>query len=576
MTVEAALVADDVDYFGPGFAKAAREWRDQRERAEGRRQQLRAQRPPWPDAAGEPVDMPTPPERAPPIGEPFTPKLFPIERWKDIAFDLNEEWLVDGVIPKRGVGVIFGASQSFKSFVAMHMSLCAARKLSWASRPVEFAPVVYIGAEGYEAIWLREAAKIGAEPPTAIEFALVAAAPNLGRTDGDLPALIATIDSIGVVPGLVIVDTAAKVMSGADENNQGAAALLCNGEALSRHYGCFVLLVHHTGWGDDAQKRTRGWSGLPFGLDLIMLCERKQGDLSVTMTIQKLKDDELRERFVAKLERVELGKTKTGREISTLIVDSVTQIENAPAVATGVNSKPPTSENAAQGHRRRGDRRGRRDAVGHQPDHPRGLRRHHPRAVLRRHRGAGSGRRPEEGRLASESGVQPADQSHARRRNSQGAQNSGSEGALVRMIQHFREAAKPRHQVVSVSRVSSVETSRSSHCLARLSRPAVLPLFSAALRGTETTKRHVSNSSRGQKRDKRRDGPPSIGAGSCLDVSAEGVRMPFERPSHARAFKRTTQEGTLAASQWADPLLARHCPPPVFNRFPADAKIRGF
>ena len=294
-------------------------------------------------------EAPAAPERAPPIGEPFTPKLFPIERWKDIAFDLNEEWQIDGVMPKLGVGVIFGASQSFKSFLAMHTSLCTARGLTWAGRRVEFASVVYIAAEGagglrkrkagYEAAWARDAAKIGAEPPANIEFALISAAPNLGTMGGDLPALIATIDSINARPGLIVLDTAAKAMGGADENNQGAAALLCNGEALSRHYECFVLLVHHTGWGDEAQKRTRGWSGLPFGLDLIMLCERKSGELSVTLTIQKLKDDELGERFVAKLERVELGKTKTGREISTLIVDSVTQIENAPAVATGVTGK---------------------------------------------------------------------------------------------------------------------------------------------------------------------------------------------------------------------------------------------
>jgi RecA-family ATPase len=154
-----------------------------------------------------------------------------------------------------------------------------------------------------------------------------------------LPALIATIDSIGVSPGLVVIDTAAKAIGTADENNQGLAALLCNGQALASHYGCFVLLVHHTGWGDDAQKRTRGWSGLPFGLDLIMLCERKQGELTVTVTIQKLKDDESGERFVAKLERVELGKTKTGRLVSTLVVDSVTQIENAPAVAKPQSSR---------------------------------------------------------------------------------------------------------------------------------------------------------------------------------------------------------------------------------------------
>jgi AAA domain len=75
-------------------------------------------------------------------------KLFPIKRWSEITFDLNEEYLIDAILPRQGVGLLYGASQTFKSFIAYHMSLCIALKRPWAERHVEKAPVVYIAAEG--------------------------------------------------------------------------------------------------------------------------------------------------------------------------------------------------------------------------------------------------------------------------------------------------------------------------------------------------------------------------------------------------------------------------------------------
>ena len=50
-------------------------------------------------------------------------KNFALERWSQIDVDLNTEWRIKGVLPKQGVGLIYGKSQSFKSFIAMHTAL---------------------------------------------------------------------------------------------------------------------------------------------------------------------------------------------------------------------------------------------------------------------------------------------------------------------------------------------------------------------------------------------------------------------------------------------------------------------
>jgi hypothetical protein len=278
------------------------------------------------------------------LARPGPPPTFKVERWGEIAFDLDEEFLIDGVLPNQGVGLTYGASQSFKSFAVKHMGLCVARGQPWAGRKTERAPVVYLAAEGAAGLRKRKAGyvKAGLAPPDNVDFTLVPAAPNLGAVKGDYDRLLATIEAAGIKPGPIIIDSVAKVIGGSDENGAGMAQFLVNAEALATHFACFVLAVHHTGWNEDAKDRPRGWSGLPAALDVQILCERKAGEMSATLTIQKLKDEPSGLRFEAEMKRVILGISKTGREVSTLIVDeikdAVAQMTEAKAPVKGTSS----------------------------------------------------------------------------------------------------------------------------------------------------------------------------------------------------------------------------------------------
>jgi hypothetical protein len=286
----------------------------------------------------------------PPVGKKFeaggdaTSRSFRFERWEEIKFDFDEEYLVDGVLPKLGVGLLYGASQTFKSFVATHMGLCLALKRIWAGRQTKHATVLYLAAEGAAGLRKRKEGyiKAGHAPADGVDFMLLSAAPNLGTASGDYEKLVAAIEAANIKPGLVVVDTVAKVIGGADENGAGMAQFLVTAEALAQHFGCFVLAIHHTGWGEEAQSRPRGWSGLTAALDVQILCERKTGEMVATVTIQKLKDEPSGVRLTAHLERVVLSVSKTGREVSTLIVDDVTEAE----VLGSVPKKESTAKSA--------------------------------------------------------------------------------------------------------------------------------------------------------------------------------------------------------------------------------------
>jgi hypothetical protein len=275
---------------------------------------------------------PTPPpldeRNPPPIGNASQPSLYKFEHWEDIGFDLDEEFLIDGILPRHGVGLLYGPSQSLKSFVAMHLGLSVAQGQSWAGRKAEPAPVLYIGAEGAAGLRKRKHGYVhaGRAPNSGVNFSLLSAAPNLGTAEGDHAKLIASIEASGIAPKLLIIDTIAKVIGGADENGAGMAQFLVNAQELAQHFAGFVLAVHHTGWNEEAKDRPRGWSGLPAALDVQILSERKAGEMSATLTVQKLKDEPSGLRLEALMQPIALGTGKTGREISTLIIDEVTEL----------------------------------------------------------------------------------------------------------------------------------------------------------------------------------------------------------------------------------------------------------
>jgi hypothetical protein len=274
------------------------------------------------------IDAPLP-EEPPGFFDPASapassmPLKFTLEPFEAIVFESLEEWLAKRLIPRQGVGALYGASQSFKSFVASDFAMHVSLGWPWAGRRVTQAPAIYIAAEGAAGLRKR---KIGFERshsnlPARVPFYLISAAPNLGTEQGDLAPLTTAIEAAGVTPGLIVIDTLAQSLGAGDENGAGMIQFVANATALANKFRAFVLIVHHVGLGDD--KRMRGHSSLIGGVDAQILCERKEGALSTSLTLQKLKDEESRIKLTAHLARVVIGLDEDGDDISTLIVERI-------------------------------------------------------------------------------------------------------------------------------------------------------------------------------------------------------------------------------------------------------------
>jgi hypothetical protein len=256
-------------------------------------------------------------------------RKFTLEPWRDISFVVFDEWLIKQFLPLQGLAAIFGKPGSFKSFVALDIALCIVRGQPWGGRRTTQRNVVYIAAEGSAGLRKRKAGYQIAQPdlPSDLPFALVAAAPNLGTDKGDLPALVAAIEAADFKPGLIVLDTLAQTIGAGDENGAGMTAFVANAGELARHFKALVLIVHHTGLGDD--RRMRGHSSLNGALDAQILCERIVGDLAATLTLQKLKDDASEVMMRARLSRIVIARDEDDDEISTLVVDAIEDADPA-------------------------------------------------------------------------------------------------------------------------------------------------------------------------------------------------------------------------------------------------------
>jgi hypothetical protein len=285
----------------PNLTAAAVEYRNERARGESH--------------AVPSYDAPPPPRAAP---------KFVLKPFESIKFDSKEEWLVKRILPRQGIVAVYGASQSFKSFLVAHLAMYVALGWDWAGRRVEQSAAVYIAAEGASGLRKR---KVGFELtyaerlPEKVPFFLISASPNLGTERGDLAELIAAVEEAKVAPGLIILDTLAQSIGAGDENGAGMIQFVANATALANHFRACVVVVHHVGLSDD--KRMRGHSSLLGGVDAQILAERKEGALSTTITLQKLKDEASNLKLTVHLARVVVGTDEDGGEVSTLIIERI-------------------------------------------------------------------------------------------------------------------------------------------------------------------------------------------------------------------------------------------------------------
>jgi hypothetical protein len=230
--------------------------------------------------------------------------------WQDLR-DEPVRYLVDGLIPARSFGAVFGRPGSYKSFVALYLAAMVATGREAFGRTTTQGPVIYIAGEGGAGLKRRRDALMRHyDLPADAPVYFIRAQLNLATTLEDRDALLAEIRALNISPSLVIIDTFARATAGIEENSAkdvgGAIAIF---GSIEQETGAAVLIVHHSGKNQDAGMR--GSSALLAAVDCELHCEKISPEGSQErvgkLTLSKSKDSEDGLEIPYKMETVALS-----------------------------------------------------------------------------------------------------------------------------------------------------------------------------------------------------------------------------------------------------------------------------
>lgn len=236
----------------------------------------------------------------------------------DRALDGGAEPLIDGLLDQGAMTVLYGESNSGKTFVALDMAFHIASGGYWGGMETAKLDVAYIAAEGGQGFRKRVAA-LRKKHGTAADagFHVLVHPINLLRADADLGPLIealrATEARAGRKIGLVVVDTLSRAMSGGDENaSTDMGAMVKHLDALRAAVRTHLMVVHHTG--KDKARGARGHSLLRAATDT----EIEIADRTISVTKQRDLDGAWSSGF--DLVVVNIGADVKGRPVSSCCV----------------------------------------------------------------------------------------------------------------------------------------------------------------------------------------------------------------------------------------------------------------
>jgi hypothetical protein len=229
------------------------------------------------------------------------------------------DWIVDDLIPEQAVGMIFGASGTFKSFIAIDLCCHMANGMDFIGKETRKAPVLYLASEGGAGIYRRiQAWHKHHGLPISDDIWLVTT-PLILTVKEQLEALVAAMHRMKVKPALVVIDTLSQTFAG-DENssNDIASYIRAINTDVRAQFGCSAIIIHHTG--HNASDRPRGSSAMMANLDFLLGVFKPDPEApTARVTVAKQKDGDKLEDMYFTMEHMPLGVNKKGKPASSLV-----------------------------------------------------------------------------------------------------------------------------------------------------------------------------------------------------------------------------------------------------------------
>ncbi|WAR44608.1 AAA family ATPase [Methylomonas rapida] len=201
-------------------------------------------------------------------------------------------WLIKNYLEIGSLVGFIGAPEAGKSLLAVDIALCCASGTPFCGEyAVKSGPVFYINGEGHNGLTRRIKGLCFDRGIDNRVDLYISHQPASLLNEDSLAAVIAGIDAsiekTGQKPVLIVIDTLARNYGPGNENStEDMTRFIGSLDRLLNRYGATILLVHHTGHGD--QERGRGSSVLKAALDAEYKVHKK-GD-QITFSCTKMKD----------------------------------------------------------------------------------------------------------------------------------------------------------------------------------------------------------------------------------------------------------------------------------------------
>lgn len=229
--------------------------------------------------------------------------------------------IVENLLVSNSMTVIYGDSNSGKTFFALSVAMAVSEGVSCYGRQVDQGLVLYLATEAPASIRARTQAMKKFHKSSLSNLAMVPVPLNFHTNNSDATAVITLVEELERTKGqkvkIIIADTLARMSSGANENSgEDMGPVMERFSMVASHTKAAVVVIHHIG--KDQAKGARGWSGMRAHIDTEIEVEDANGIKSARVTKQRelgSKGDEIK----FKLEIIPMGISKFGKDVTTCV-----------------------------------------------------------------------------------------------------------------------------------------------------------------------------------------------------------------------------------------------------------------
>jgi hypothetical protein len=244
-------------------------------------------------------------------------KPLPLLRWSEIVLSAMAGYLVQGIIPRTGLTVVYGPPKGGKTFWLFDLVMHIALGWTYRGRRTQQGKVVYCLFEGQRGFAKRKEAFLQrhlAEDHDEPAFFLMPVRIDLVKDHRRLVEAI--IAQAGGPVAVVVLDTLNRSFVGSESSDEAMTAYVAACDAIEAALGCEVILVHHSGL---AEGRLRGHTSL-FGSAACLIGVKRDAAENIVATVEHMKDGEAGAEIVSRLEQVTVGKDDEDDDITSCVV----------------------------------------------------------------------------------------------------------------------------------------------------------------------------------------------------------------------------------------------------------------